>query len=280
MHLNKGLNPKIHVLSIDPGTANLGLSFITWNGNDYKDDNNYIIEWTCHCNLSLSSKKNIERSTNCGSLIDDYYKPIDLSKNAIINTVLKKYPSHSKNDKLNEQLNNLATFLTTNSNIQRIIRKPNVFICIEQQEGVRNINILFRLMRVNMISGFISSFFKEKGMQIIFVSKTYKHGWSEINRIAKTPIKSTRVSKIRDYRKKTMCDYVRAYVMGNKNTSNAMKDGISNCPNKKLEHIADSTSQGIRILKHVTHLLIDKTDSYKDKLSKTLVHLLETQQQQ
>ena len=226
------------VLSVDPGTAHLAMTFIQWKGGDWTCDNTYTIPWMSHIDLSTTK----DRSTSVTTSPD------------------KKYESMTK------QLDTLHEILDTNKNLKEISKRDNLWVVFEQQEGARDINVLFSLMRVNLIVGVLCRFFHEANAstRVRFLPKTYKCGWSFISSLAK---EKTRLDLIADAskitkrrrnekvlcktnRKKVMCTFVRC-LLKESASSNDIIRFAEKSSDTTFNHIADSTSQGIRFIKEM-----------------------------
>jgi hypothetical protein len=251
-----------YVLGIDPGSAKLGMSCVKWNGKDCNDEKNYSIEWMCLIHLTDSFKgKEIE-----GEILET---------NA--STEIVKYKE------MHFQIDRLYAFLDKNENFNAVLKLPGLRACIEQQEGARDINVLFRLMRINFLSGFMCCYLKRKKIPFTFVPKTYKCGWSYMGALAKkkvetlqsrlkNPTTTTTISSqsakivkrrikkdltperkrilIKQYKKEAVCAFVRRVVQIGE-SSESIKEKSKQHKDADFNHMADSTSQAMRYVKEM-----------------------------
>lgn len=250
-----------YVLGIDPGSAKLGMSCVKWNGQDCMNEKNFSLEWMCLIHLTNSFKG---PETN------------DLSKIVNHRTEIIKY------EEMHCQIERLYAFLDTNENFGAVLKLPGLRVCIEQQEGARDINVLFRLMRINFLSGFICGYLKRKRIPFTFVPKTYKCGWSFMGTLAKKKLervsfpllKNTKGKNKREggrrrmgytsksltperkralmkqYKKEAVCAFVRRVIeMGS--SSEELKIVSKRVNDVDFNHMADSASQTIRYIKEM-----------------------------
>lgn len=232
-----------HVLSIDPGSAKLGMSYVKWNGLNCNDEKNFSIEWMCLIHLTSSFK---------GS--DDLTQHGHHRK--LTNDIVKYKEMH-------DQFERLSTFLEHNENFNSILEIKDIRVCIEQQEGARDINVLFRLMRINFLVGVICGYLKRKKVQFTFVPKTYKCGWSFLGTMAKKKLEGViktqhkktlseerKKALLKQYKKETTCAFVKRIVHIGE-SSNEIKRFSTLTRDFEFNHIADSVSQAIRYIKEL-----------------------------
>lgn len=264
----------MEVLSVDPGTARLAFSHVEWNGTDASNISNYAVRWACVVNLSHHNHPDGDHAP----LTDRY-------------------------ESMTNQLETLESFLRGNTNLNGILsdegrasRKNGgtLKVVLEQTEGVRDKNVLFSLMRVNMISGYLCSYFRSKGCKVIFLPKTFKLGWTSLNGIVKrrrlrqlgvqdsdkkkkkkndesakckTTTTTSAAKKAQDntenrkWRKKATCHLV-SYVMEKGVSKESAKKDFRACKSyEKMNHIADSVSQAIRYVTDNTHSYASPSDA-------------------
>ena len=246
-----------YVLGIDPGSAKLGMSCVKWNGVDCNDEKNYSIEWMCLIHLTDSFD---------GKEIEGTNPTIDVT------TEIVKYKE------MHAQIERLYAFLSGNENFNAILKIPDVRVCIEQQEGARDINVLFALMRINFLMGVVCCYLKRKNVPFTFVPKTYKCGWSLMGTLAKERLKrrsqpslsstlgrngkiiekkvrtditpTRKKTLLRQYRKEAVCAFVRRVVRVGC-SSDAIKRSSLQHKDVDFNHMADSASQAIRYVKEM-----------------------------
>ena len=235
-----------HVLGIDPGSAKLGLSYVVWNGDDCNDEKNFSVEWMCLIHLTGSFK-------GAKGARDDIDASED-EENKITGTEIVKYKE------MHDQIERLQSFLENNKSFNAILNIKGLRVCIEQQEGARDINVLFRLMRINFLSGVICGYLKRKKVPFTFVPKTYKCGWSFMSTVAKKRLEGiTKKKKVsaerkknltKQYRKEATCSFVRRTI-DTGNSSEKIKLFSARSKDSDFNHVADSASQAIRYIKEL-----------------------------
>ena len=235
-----------HVLGVDPGVAKLGLSYVKWNGKDYNDESNYSVQWMCLIHLTNSFKGKEEKEEDEDAIARE---------NTLFTDIVKYEEMHVQFDRL-------TSFLNRNKNLNSILKIKGIRSCIEQQEGARDINVLFRLMRINFVCGAMCAHFRAKNVPFVFVPKTYKCGWSFMGLLAKKKLEGvskTRIGPIspnrrkallKQYKKEATCELVRRTI----NVGGSPEDIVkfsSSTKNSDYNHVADSASQAVRYIKEL-----------------------------
>lgn len=200
----------MRALSVDPGISNLAFALVEWNGKNCKDERNFSFPWVCHVNLTTTTTTTtgIRRRRNGDDDDLDHYDDENVGNGD------DDYDDEGKREKEKEtiryekktrQMAVLTDFLDTNPTIKTISEMKDVDVWIEEQEGARDANVLFSLMRVNFFLGFLCRYFASFGKKITFVPKTYKYGWSFVTRIArkKCEIALSSVEPINKTKRKT-----------------------------------------------------------------------------
>lgn len=239
----------------------MGMSCVKWNEMNCNDEKNYSIEWMCLIHLTDSFKgKETEKD------------------NPTVNT----FTEIVKYKEMHSQIERLNVFLNENESFNAVLKLPGLRACIEQQEGARDINVLFRLMRINFLSGFICCYLKRKKIPFTFVPKTYKCGWSFMGTLAKKKVetlqkeqqlknpsaaisKGSKITKrrikkdfapnrkktlVKQFKKEAVCAFVRRVIQIGE-SSDRIKEGSIAHKDADFNHMADSTSQAIRYIKEM-----------------------------
>lgn len=259
------------------------------------------VDWMCLLNISSAFKgeDNIGKSDKSEIIYTKKYKRINLvdketnkddkslSNEEEVNKIKDSYATYAldrrcdKYPELSEQLNRLNRFLNSNENFQNVLKIPGLIVCIEQTEGVRDVNILFRLMRINLLSGYICNFLHSKGIKVFFVPKTYKAGWNYLRTIAKekldnmikeqkktttkNPLQTTNFKRhnkkpkpcltenkkkalMKTFRKDAVCSLVKMVIKKGPSPKE-VKQLAARCSNVDFNHMADSASQAMRFIK-------------------------------
>jgi hypothetical protein len=230
-----------HAIGVDPGTSSLSIVCVRYDPppsvSESKlcdaEETRYTVLWGCVVDLSSGF---VEPDSN------------DVS--------ISKYP------KFSSQTNALDVFLKTNDNFNASLRIKGIEACVEQQEGVRNPDVLFALLRVNFFSGYVCSYIRSKGVPVHFVPKTYKYGWSFLNALSKKtePVATpegkkknkkktaAEISRGRTNRKKAICALARETIKQGGSSSEIEKQ-CESWPDSRFNHFADSMAQAMLFLK-------------------------------
>lgn len=272
----------MNVISVDPGTQTLSISIVQFpnsilqqdkKGTTLNDETNYKVLWSVVLDLNSKNTDNnddVYKSMTAQILALDTYFSFVFNDNTIIKKKNKmvQYELNCIKSKENEHYHPLEW-------IMRKSQKNNIpfGVIFEQTEGIREFNILLKLIRVNFVSGYLSSLLKQKYKQIFtnddelplfrFLPKTSKWAYSQLNKISKEkyltwPSSSTRVRKIpfkitkermRKQRKLATSLMIRKTILQSPLYSQKQKMIVSDCKFDHFNHMADSISQAMVFIK-------------------------------
>ena len=221
-------NKETFILSVDPGKTHMGLSLISY--------------------------KNIPS-------ISDTRNPLDYR---ILWFAVWDTTKGGTDKSLQNNICTLEGLLNNEPAMKKIIGNQNIHVCVEHQEGVKNANMLFHLMRVNFLSGYFVGFLKKAGHNVHFSAKKAKWAWNGFENIVKEEIslpstkdpryqyiygsqKRSATGKRRTLRKRLITQYTNLLCIYQDNPE-CIKSYSLTCTITMLNHVADAILQGMAFI--------------------------------
>ncbi len=229
-------NKEIFILSVDPGKTHMGLSLISYKNIP-----------------SVSDPRNpLDYRTLWFAVWDTTRGGIDKS--------------------LQNNICTLEGLLDDEPAMKKIIGNRNIHVCVEHQEGVKNPNMLFHLMRVNFLSGYFVGYMQKAGHNVHFLAKKAKWAWNGFEKIVKDEIylpstkdpryqytygsqKRSVIGKRRTLRKRLITQYTNLLCIYQDNPECITSFSLT-CTITMLNHVADAILQGMAFI-------CSKLSSYK-----------------
>ena len=225
----------------DPGKANFSMAFVSYvHDLCLPFERRFGLKWFALFDFGEGRSSTGKKTRKTDNVLDDW--------NAMESTL-------NANESLNDILSKRWTIDDDGDNYSS---DENIRILFENAEGVRDLNVMTRLIRVNFLIGCIVSWittkFGRSHVEIGMVGKTLKFGYSEFNQIFKEKCVTGEIdvsSKTTDgleaikrtHRKTFACGVVRSTIYGSPFTSKDMKQSVRATCDTNFNHIADAFSQ-------------------------------------
>lgn len=201
------------ILSIDPGTRNLGIALVQYEGS-----------------LERGGITVPKRHACCQAL---NYRILWLG-------VFELGSQSSTHEEMAERL---SVILHCNRYLTRFMNLEEVRdVIIETQEGENSHSLLRGLMRPNWISGVVAGHALAKGKRIHVVGKTQKWGWSTFRAFERNK------GGTKEMRKAAIATFVR-YMACQGRTTEQVTEACRNSSNSVLNHVGDAVVQAMYYLR-------------------------------